>query len=256
MNSGADQPPGKPLRAAFGLLTRAPVGPMDDRPGTLGTAVAYFPLVGLALGIVAALAGAVLIRLLPPWPVAVAVVALTALATGGLHLDGLADTADGLGASRGDRERALQIMRDSRMGSFGGAALVTVLVGKISAIAGLYAIAPGETAFWAVALSPVAGRWGAVAMIRGFPYARIDGLGRRFREGSGVRELVVATTTALLCALVAAHGSFAAMLSGGAAALAVGWWISRHLGGLTGDVYGAGVEIGELMFLWAYLAQH
>lgn len=246
------------LRAAAGLLTVAPVGRVEDTGGNLGRSVAHFPLIGLALGLVAAAAGAALTQLLPAWPAAVGVVAIFALCTGGLHLDGLSDTADGMGGGRGDRDRTLAIMRDSRLGSYGAIALFLVMMGKIAALAEILGAAPGEVGspLWAVALMPVAGRWGAVLLVRVFPYARKEGLGRRFHEDSGMREAALATATALAAVLLLGDGALLPLFAAGGAALAVGAWVGRRLGGLTGDVYGAGIEIGEAVFLWMWLIRH
>lgn len=250
--------PGEPdlqaIRSAFGLLTQLPLGEGHVRPESLGRAVGYFPLVGLALGAIAGVTALLLSTFLPPWPAAIGVTALLALMTGGLHLDGLADTADGLGGGRGDRARSLRIMRDSRLGSFGAVALVIVLMGKVAALASL--LDPGVPAgriFWALVLMSCAGRWCAVLLIRLFPYARREGLGRRFREGSGEREFLVATIIFIAALLVAGEGGWGAGLIAAAAALSVGGWARSRLGGLTGDVYGAGIEVSELVFLWIFL---
>lgn len=239
------------IRSAFGLLTRAPLGEGRIAEASLGRSVGYFPLAGLALGGVAGAAAWLLDGFLAPWPAAVAVVALLALMTGGLHLDGLADTADGLGGGGGDRERALRIMRDSRLGSFGGVALTLVLLGKMAGLAALM----GEPAssirvFWGLVLMSCAGRWCGVLLVRAFPYARPEGLGRRFRDGSGLRELGVATATLAVSLLVADAGGWGAAFAAAAGALALGVWANARLGGLTGDVYGAGIEISEVIFLW------
>lgn len=243
------------IRSAFGLLTRLPLGERQVRPEFLGRAVGYFPLVGLALGSIAGAGALILSSFLPPWPAAIGVMALLALITGGLHLDGLADTADGLGGGRGDREQTLSIMRDSRLGSFGAVALVLVLLGKIAALAAL--LDDGEAAgraFWGLVLMSCAGRWCGVVLIRSFPYARREGLGRSFREGSGDHEFLLATLTLAVALVVAAEGGWIATLMAGAAALALGAWSRARIGGLTGDVYGAGIEISELLFLWIFLA--
>jgi adenosylcobinamide-GDP ribazoletransferase len=242
------------VRTAFGLLTQFPQGGLEVRTGMLGRAVGYFPLVGLALGAVAgvmALAGG---SILPPWMAAVGVVMFLALATGGLHLDGLADTADGLGGGRGDRDRILEIMRDSRVGSFGVVALVIALLGKA---AGLAALMGGEfsggTVFWGIVLMTTSARWAGVAMIRSFEYARTEGLGRKFRDESESRELGIASVILVMTLLVAGQGGWIAVLLAGAAAMGIGLRANASLGGLTGDVYGAGIEVGEIVFLWGFV---
>jgi adenosylcobinamide-GDP ribazoletransferase len=229
------------LAIAFGFLTRVPVrtGPASARE--LGRAVAWFPVVGAALGgaVVALQLG--LAGRIAPGLVAVAAVALLAGATGGLHLDGFADVFDALGGGRGSRDRMLAIMRDSRIGAHGAAALVLLLAGKL--------IAVHHAPTWALFGAPIAARWAVVPLIAGFPYARPEGLGRAFHGGTGALQLAVAT---LFTAL--ALGGFGApvvvpVLAALAAALGLAIWLHRRLGGLTGDVYGAAIELAELAFL-------
>lgn len=243
------------VRAAFGLMTRWPQKGLEVRPGTLGRAVAYFPLVGLALGSAAGVMALAAGSLLPAWPTAVAVVVALALATGGLHLDGLSDTADGLGGGRGDRESILAIMRDSRVGSFGVVAVVMAVLAKTAGLAALLGGGfPSGAVFWGLVLMTTAGRWTVVLMIRAFDYARPEGLGRRFRDESGNAELGIATVVVVASMLMGGEGGWIGLLAAGAAALGIGAYVSARLGGLTGDVYGAGIEVAEILFLWSFVA--
>ncbi|MEL6316326.1 MAG: adenosylcobinamide-GDP ribazoletransferase, partial [Pseudomonadota bacterium] len=126
------------LAAAAALLTRAPVPVDHAHAGRRGARAAWaWPVVGAALGgaAAAALAGGLALGL-PPGPAAAAALAALVLATGALHEDGLADLADGLGGGR-DRARALEIMRDSRIGAFGAAALLLAFLARWSALAAL-----------------------------------------------------------------------------------------------------------------------
>src|SRR5262245_55001375 len=127
----------RPLVAAFAFLTRLPVwaGPLRD--ADLGRSVSFFPLVGLVLGLVLTGLGSLMSGALSPPLAATLLVALLAGMTGGLHLDGVADVFDALGGGRGDRKRMLDIMRDSRIGAHGAAALVLLLLAKIFAVAQL-----------------------------------------------------------------------------------------------------------------------
>ena len=144
----------KPLLAAIGFLSVAPV-PSRWRGGKaeLGRSLPYFPVVGLLFGVAAGLLARVLEYALPPAPAAVLLVIVLALLTGGLHVDGLADTADGFFSSR-PKERILEIMRDSRTGAMGAAAVVCVLLLKCSALAALSPAGCVRAAF----LMPLAGR--------------------------------------------------------------------------------------------------
>ncbi len=194
-----------PLRdaaLAFRFLTRIPVPGGELRSSDLGRALAWFPVPGLLLGLVAA-AVAQLFRGHVSVPLsAVLLVALGGWLTAGLHLDGLADVADGLGGGGGDREKTLAIMRDSRIGALGATTLILVLAAKIGATAEL--VAPGREAVWALATAPVVARFAAVPLVVLFPYARPQGLGKAFHEGGGARE--VATAAVATAVVLAAAG--------------------------------------------------
>jgi adenosylcobinamide-GDP ribazoletransferase len=232
------------IGAAFGFLTRFRVAGagVDD----LGASLLWFPLVGTVLGGLLYGAAVILTGHLAPGVLAVALVALHALCTGGLHLDGLADTFDALGGGRGDRERMLEIMRDSRIGAHGAAALALLLIGKVLVLAHLTA----RGTLWPLVAAPAFARWAAAALVVLFPYARSKGLGSAFhQERHGLR---VAGATLLLAPLLFAFG-VGALHAGGMALVAAFFLanaMNRQLGGLTGDVYGAAIEVAELAF-WA-----
>jgi len=237
----------RPLAIALGFLTRLPVRTGPVEPRELGHALTWFPVVGVVLG--AALIGAqrVLGDRLAPGLGAVALVAGLAGASGGLHLDGFADVFDALGGGRGDRRRMLAIMRDSRIGAHGAAALVLLLAAKLAAVGEVLGHGPA----WAVFACPVAARWAVVPLVVWFPYVRPDGLGKAFHGHAGVGQVVGAT---LWCALaigwLGTHAVVAAAIALGAA-LGLAVWLQRRLGGLTGDVYGAAIELAELAFVTA-----
>jgi len=235
----------KAVVAAFAFLTRIPVwsGPLRDED--LGRSVAFFPLVGLVLGLALAGAGAAAGSVLSPAVGAVLLAALLAAVTGGLHLDGLADVFDAVGGGRGDRARMLELMRDSRIGAHGAAALVLLLAAKIAA---LTQVVERQDLLTLLAFPTVA-RWAVTPLIVLFPYARAEGLGRAFRgEASGV-QVGIATATAVV--VIAALGGRFALPALGCAVVVLlfGLWLRRRLGGLTGDVYGAAIEIGEVTTL-------
>jgi adenosylcobinamide-GDP ribazoletransferase len=235
----------RPLAVAITFLTRVPITLREVGEADFGRAVAWFPAVGLLLG--AALAGAahlgrghVSAELL-----ALGLVTLLAACTGGLHLDGVADVFDGLAGGRGDRDRTLAIMRDSRIGAFGAAALVVVLLAKVFAL--VEAERRGLT--WALFAFPVAARWAVCPLVVCFPYARTEGLGKAFSGHARLAHLVLATCTTSAVLVFAAPHALAPALAGFAIALALALWLQRRLGGLTGDVYGAAIELAELGFL-------
>lgn len=239
--------------AIFGLavqfLTRLPVPrdlPFSD--ARLLRATRYYPAVGLLVGGIGAavLLGAAAVL---PWPVAVLLsIAATAIATGGFHEDGLADAADGLGGGA-SRDRALEIMRDSRLGSYGALALGLTLALKAAA---LMALSPGAAA-WAVLLAHGISRYAPVAVVARFDYARDEGAKFAAPTVSAAgHRVALATMAALALALALSLGPGAAVtgIAGGAALAAVFARIYlRKLGGYTGDCLGATQQMAELGLL-------
>lgn len=236
------------LLSAIGFLTVVPVGRRcEPKEGEWGRAVVWFPVVGLLIGLV--LAGVDWCgRSLWDAHVAAALVVGTAVVvTGGLHLDGLMDTADGL-FSWQSRERMLEIMRDPRSGALGVAAGATALLVKFACLGHL----AGAEHWRVIAAAPVMGRVAMVSAVALFPYARESGTGARFAAEVGVRHAVGAMIfgAALAVGLLRLEGL---AVFGAALALAVvcGAYVGRRVGGLTGDVYGAVNEVVEVLALLA-----
>jgi len=233
------------LVAAFAFLTRVPVwsGPLRDED--LGRSLTFFPVVGLVIGLVLTGAAALLGDTLAPTLVAVGLVALLAALTGGLHLDGVADVFDALGGGRGDRQRMLDIMRDSRIGAHGAAALVLLLLAKVAAVG--EAVARHD--LLVLLVFPAVARWAVTPAIVFFPYARAEGTGRAFAGEARAAEVAAATivTAGVLLALGTRLLLPAASALGAAMVLAL--WLRRRLGGLTGDCYGAAIEVAEVVAL-------
>jgi adenosylcobinamide-GDP ribazoletransferase len=235
----------RPLVAAFAFLTRLPVwsGPLRDQD--LGRSVTFFPIVGLVLGLVLTGLASLVGDVLAPTLAAVVLVSLLAALTGGLHLDGLADVFDALGGARGDRQRMLDIMRDSRIGAHGAAALVLLLLAKVATVAEL--VARRDLA--ALLVFPAVARWAVTPAIVFHPYARAEGTGRAFNGEARAWE--VAGATAILAVALGAVGVRLVVPAVGALATAslFALWLRRRLGGLTGDVYGASIELAEVVTL-------
>ena len=237
--------PLRPFAVALTFLTRTPIKLHDVEEADIGRSITCFPAVGLALGLVLAGAERLGRGHLSQELIAVGVVALLVALTGGLHLDGLADVFDGLGGSRGDRERMLAIMRDSRIGALGGAAMLLALLGKVFATLELQRT--GTT--WSLFMFPVAARWAVAPLVIFFPYARKEGLGKAFNGYGRLVHFAVATLIMGGILAVAGLRAFAPTVAALAAALGFAVWLQRRLGGLTGDVYGAAIELSELTFL-------
>jgi len=236
-------------RLAVILLTRLPMGRLADPVPSLGAAAWAYPFVGLIVGMAGWAAQAVALVLgLAPDPAALIAVAVMALLTGGLHLDGLADLADGLGGGR-DRAHALEIMRDSRIGTYGAVTLILAIGLQAAALAQFAAGMP----LLAFLLAGVVSRLAMTAALHLLPQARADGLGKS-AGGTGDGTLVpralvcVGLTVALGAAWLIALAAAAAM-----AALVV-WRTMRRLGGQTGDVLGAVQMIAEIACLLALSA--
>jgi len=245
------------MRTAFALFTVLPV--RADAALTRARAVAalrWFPLIGAALGAAAGLPLAAIRAWAPHATLlgAVLAVALLALLSRGLHLDGLADTADGL-ASRAPAERALEIMRRSNIGPFGVLAILFAVLVDIAALIALGG--PSWRPVAALAVAAATGRLAAVyAAHHRVPSARGSGFGA-YVASSVTTPVAVLETVAVLAGgaglAAAVHASVPGWLAAQAGALLVAagvrWHATRRLGGVTGDVFGALVEIGTALTL-------
>ena len=235
------------LLAAFQFLTVFPtVIRRLFTPDEMGRAVAYFPLVGLALGGILLGLDSGLRLFLPPLLSEVLVVSAWLLLTRALHFDGFLDIFDGLFGGF-TPERRLEIMKDSRVGAFGVAAGVLLLFARVSAIASL---ANRPAAFL---LAPVLGRWAMGAAIFAFPYAREKGLGRDMKDKTGWPQMVLAFLLTLVVAWFAAAWFGLAIF---ALVVLLEFLLARYmltlLPGLTGDSYGMLCESIELFVLVAF----
>jgi cobalamin 5'-phosphate synthase/cobalamin synthase len=233
---------------ATAFLTRVPV-PVVAGAVDVGRAARWFPLIGGLLGGASALIAWTMTEVMkvPAALTATLVVGLAAWATGAIHLDGLADTADGFGGGR-SREDVLRIMRDPVIGSYGATALVIVIGIKVTALA---AVLDRGDALPLLIAAPALSRWTISALAAWLPYARTDGgLGHAVTHGRDTVGLIIATAITALIA-IAVLGADALMAWAVAALIAA--WIGRsarrRIGGVTGDVFGATVELTETAVL-------
>jgi adenosylcobinamide-GDP ribazoletransferase len=267
---------------ALQFLTRVPIPQrVGYRPEWLQDSARHFAGVGLAVGLVAAATFALAAWLWTPMIATLAAMAVTAWVTGGFHEDGLADTCDGLGGSV-SRARALEIMKDSRIGSYGALGLGLTLAIKAAALAGLADVSPAWAAA-ALVVGHAGSRAASVALLRWLPYAgdpehaKAKPLAQRIGSGG----LAVGVGWALAAAGLAAGGLLAASAgasvvhegptAGGGAlavaaalALALGAaagvalvcarWFRRRLGGVTGDTLGATQQWAETAMYLAMLS--
>jgi adenosylcobinamide-GDP ribazoletransferase len=246
------------LSAALGLLTRLPTGclPQHSSPAGFAGSIWAYPLVGLGIG---AAGGAVMAAGLwlglPPLVAALWSLAATLLLTGGFHEDGLADTADGFGGGR-DRAHKLEIMRDSRIGSYGVLALVLALGLRATALAALAALPPHPATLLAAAAAAAAlGRGATLGLLRLLPPARHDGVAAGLGRPGGMPMLVGLALAALPAVLLLPPvAALAAILGTTLATLLLARLAWRQIGGQSGDVLGAGAVLGECVALTALVA--
>ncbi len=241
----------KAFIAAIKFLTILPAGSACGDFADLAKSVRFFPLIGLLLGIIAASLAWCWVYLFGSLISAVLIVISYIVLSGGLHLDGLADTADGFLSIR-DRERMLEIMKDSRSGAMAVIVIVCVLVIKAAAIASV----PMDILLRSVVLIPVAGRCAMMVGLSILPYARSeDGLGAMFGTGKRVSDLVAGIAAAvligwLLLGMVGVFASTAALLG----AFIFSFYCRKKIGGFTGDTLGATCELAEVIVPLAIVA--
>jgi adenosylcobinamide-GDP ribazoletransferase len=243
---------GRGILAAAAFLTRLPI----DRRGTVGPAdvargVAAFPVVGAMIGAIGAALAWTLAFAFPAGVAAVVAVAGELILTGGLHVDGLADTFDGFGGTT--REHALEIMRDHSIGAYGAAAIAVDLVCKTVVIAALVERPRG---LWMLVAAGAVSRATAAVLGIVVPYARpTGGTGGALRDHGRPALAVCAAFMALAIAAASAgmRGLFACVAAAAAAGLWA-WSCRRRLGGMTGDTLGAVVEMTGVVVLLVGLA--
>jgi adenosylcobinamide-GDP ribazoletransferase len=240
------------LKISILFCTRLRLGRAAIESGDVARASWAFPLAGVLVGGVGALAYAAAVMLgLPPMPAAALALAATLAITGCLHEDGLADTADGFGGGRYP-ERKLDIMRDSRLGAFGACALMMSLLLRFSAIA---AIANPAAVALALIAAHAAARATLPAFMRFVPPARPDGLSALAGQPSpqSVAVALVLGAAALLATL-GLGVTLIAVLFLGAAWIFMAWLCVRQIGGQTGDVLGALEQVNEIVVLLTAVA--
>jgi adenosylcobinamide-GDP ribazoletransferase len=234
----------KRFLAAIQFLTILPLsGGVNPGERVLGGSLPFFPVVGLLIGAAVALADWRLGRILPIGVTSVCTVILLIAVSGGLHIDGLADTADGFFSAR-PREGILAIMKDSRTGPMGAAAIVCVVALKIALIAAV----AGPWRWWVLLLTPLAGRCALLVHLALLPYVRPEGGLAGIFHRNRSRGHVLWAFAALLAAGFLA-GRLPGLIAGGVAflaALLLAAYIYHRIGGLTGDTLGAACELTEL----------
>ncbi len=231
------------LLFALGFLTSIPVRTPAPQAGDLGRAAIWFPLVGAIIGVVLVVAQLILTRFFAPLLAGALIVVVWIALTGGLHLDGLADCGDGL-LSATSRERRLEIMRDPRLGTFGGMVLIMHLLIKTLAVASL-------TAPIALLFAPALARW-LMLFVAQQPAARPGGLGAAFSAGLPKESWIGAAIVPLVLIVPSAPRSIYAALAAALATFGIVYLARSRLGGVTGDVFGLTIEVVEVVVLLVF----
>ena len=229
---------------AIQFLTRLPVPRrLVTTEEELGRAAGFFPLVGVIVGGGAAIVF-IVAKIVAPLSVAVVLaVAFAAFITSGFHEDGLADTFDGLGGGW-TRERTLEIMRDSRIGTYGSLALIFLILGKYTF---LTALPPQQIWRWLL-VAHTASRWTILPLCRWLPYARVEGQGKLVARQITLVSLITGSAIFLLLLLLLPWRAAAiAFVVTALVVLFSGLYFKRRLGGITGDCLGAANQITELL---------
>jgi adenosylcobinamide-GDP ribazoletransferase len=230
------------LVAAFQFLTRIPMPRLAYAPDSLSRSLAFFPVVGLALGAAAALVHRLLAPHLGRPIVALAVVLFLALTTGALHEDGLADAADGFGGGR-DREHTLAVLRDSRIGSYGALALILSVSARVLLLS---SIPRAHLTGYLVAAQTLS-RWTSLPLSL-LPAARSgDGQGARVAGQVSPGTLALGSALALgICAAALRRSLVAPSCCAVLVTALAARFFWRRLGGVTGDCFGAVIQLTEI----------
>jgi len=232
--------------AALRFLTIIPLWRRELSAEEAGRSLGYFPLVGLIIGLILVGLDRLLSLILPSALVDAMLIVSLVVLTGALHLDGFIDTCDGFASGKSPQER-LEVMADSRTGSFGVIGVCCLLVLKYAALSSV----PGAMRLAALILMPVLSRWTMVYAVVAFPYAKkAPGTGHAFRQQASWPRMALATSIALILSLwLMGPMGIALMAAIWLIILGVASYLKRRLGGLTGDTYGAINELAELFIL-------
>ncbi|MEL7344930.1 MAG: adenosylcobinamide-GDP ribazoletransferase [Pseudomonadota bacterium] len=238
---------------AVQFLTRLPVPDPGWSQERMAATPRWYPAVGALVGALSGLIFLIAVHIFPPALAAVLATAAGILITGAFHEDGLADSADGLGGGT-TREKSLEIMRDSRLGTYGTLALVLILMAKVGALTAMPFVAP----FALIAAHSVS-RWSTLWVMVRMEYARDHGTGKPVAAGIGPGGLVFAGLCAALAMVPLALSVGAVAVLVAVVGAALGHWamrarFSRKLGGYTGDTLGAVQQLSEIGFYLGLLA--
>lgn len=229
------------LILACQFMTRLPLPAVRAEARDFAAAMRWFPVTGLVVGCAVA-APWWLLQARDPWAAALAGLAAWVAMTGAMHLDGLADVADGAGAAHAGRDQLHAVMADPHVGSFAVVGIVLQLTAKLVL---LHALPVQRAMIPVLILIPALARIAPIAWTVFLPPMH-EGLGTRFRSGVGKPHLAFWCVAALAAALLRP-----ALLALFPAMALWGWWLRARLGGISGDGHGAGIELLETTLLAA-----
>ena len=212
-----------PIAGSIGFLTVFPVPQVAMSPTHTQRSLALFPLIGACIGALLGGLGIVLSHILPAGPIAAVLIAAGALVTGGLHLDGLMDTADGLCGDRTPEQR-LTIMRDSRVGAFGAITGGVAILGQFACLSEL----TGHARFTALVVAAAMSRWAMLLALVIFPAARTSGVGATFHAAATRTAGIAGTLFVILLALVSGRLGVIALAASTVAVLGCGHLLTRQ----------------------------
>ena len=235
--------------AALSFLTIVPVSlRREASPEEIGGSIAYFPVVGVIIGLVLAGLNWLLSLFLPLAVVNGLLIAALVILTGAMHLDGFVDTCDGIAGHKTVAER-WQVMRDSRVGAFGVVSVVLLLLVKYVSLSNV----PGDLMIATLLFMPLVSRWAVVFAIFAYPYARSLGLGAAFKQGTRWPQFTVATfiTIVVSIALIPIFHllGLAILFCVAIVTVLLAVYFKTKFSGLTGDTYGAINEVTEVCVL-------
>lgn len=243
----------KKILLAINFLTKIPFSKLKYSKNDIGKSSTYFPIAGLVIGIILVLSNFILGRFFPGGPlINLILIFILTILTGGIHLDGLADTVDGLASKASSKEKILEIMHDSRIGAMGVLALVFTVFFKFTLLNNI----PSYFMPGALIIFPVISRWCMVLAITTSNYARSEGLAKVFIENKSLKIFSTATilTLCILFFLPVLYSKMDfrpifIMFEAAVFTLILNWYIKRKIGGITGDTLGAVNEINEILIL-------
>ncbi|MBC8014670.1 MAG: adenosylcobinamide-GDP ribazoletransferase [Sporomusaceae bacterium] len=238
------------------FLTRIHVAKQIEwSPENFGRSVKFFPFIGAILGILLVMMNQLFTEYLPfmgiympPHVLVSLLITVNIILTGGLHCDGFMDTMDGVFSGR-SKERMLEIMKDSRVGANGVMAFVLLIILKWSLIMDISPLSLPT----ALLIMPILGRLAIVIGVTVFPYARPDGIGKAFAQYAGQYTVYIGMALTLLMMIPVGKQAILSLVIVSLCTLLFGRYITKRLGGLTGDIYGAMCELAEIVVLFIFL---